>query len=229
MSGKWRLVRGTELYDIRKDPGQRNNIADQYPDRVAFLRDWYENWWSELEPTFARTSSVYVGSKEAPELHITALQWIDEAPPWNQGIIRRGIRSNGRKENPQGLAAAKFKGYWAVDVVRDGVYVFEVRRWPKESGLKIREGIPALVPMPGCLPSYSAVDGTALPVTSATLRINGVDLKTKQVGDNDASIRFTRELSPGSYKFSPYFSIKTQGGEKELGCFYLSVTSLSPQ
>lgn len=229
MSGKWRLVRGTELYDIRKDPGQRNNVADQYPDRVAFLRDWYENWWSELEPTFARTSSVYVGSKEAPELHITALQWIDEAPPWNQGVIRRGLRANGRKENSQESAAAKFRGHWAVDVVRDGVYAFEVRRWPKESGLTIREGIPALVPMPGCLPSYSAVDGTALPVISATLRINGVDMKTKQVGDNDASIRFTRELSRGSYKFSPYFSIKTQGGETELGCFYLSVTSLSPQ
>ena len=228
MCGKWRLVKGTELYDIRDDPGQRSNIAQQHPERVAFLRNWYENWWSELEPTFARTSSVYVGSQEAPELHITALQWINQAPPWNQGIIRRGIQSNGRRGNQEGAAAATFKGHWAVGVLRDGAYAFEVRRWPKESGLKIREGIPALAPVSGCLPSYSAVDGAALPVSSATLRINGKDMETKRVGYNDASVRFTCELSQGSYKFSPYFSIETQGQETELGCFYLSVTFLNP-
>lgn len=228
MSGKWRLVKGTELYDIRLDPGQEKDIANEHPDRVTVLREWYEDWWAELEPTFSRTSSVYVGSPETPELKITALQWIDQAPPWNQGIIRRSRLKNGRAGNRRVAPVGKFTGHWAVDVARDGVYAFEVRRWPEESGLKIREGVPALARTPGCLPSYSAVDGTALPIGSATLRINGEDLETIVVSDNDDSIRFTRELTKGSYKFSPYFSINTEHQETELGCYYLCVTFLNP-
>ena len=228
MTGKWRLVKGTELYDLRSDPGQKNNIAREHPARVAALRSWYEKWWAELEPTFSRTSSVYVGSPETPELDITALQWIDQAPPWNHGVIRRARFTRARRGGKRPPAAAKFKGHLAVEVTRDGKYQFEVRRWPAESGLKIREGTPANPPTPGCLPSYSAVAGTALPVSSATLRINGEDLETKPVGDNDTSIRFTRKLTKGSHKFSPYFSIKTKGVEHELGCYYLTVTLLNP-
>lgn len=90
MSGRWRLINGKELYDIRTDPGQKYDIADEHPHQVARLRAWYENWWAELEPTFSRTSQLYVGSPQTPELKITALQWINQPPPWNQGLIRRG-------------------------------------------------------------------------------------------------------------------------------------------
>ena len=114
-----------------------------------------------------------------------------------------------------------------MNVVKDGVYTFEVRRWPEESGLKIREGVAALPVTPGCLPSYSAVHGTALPVASATLRIDGKDIETKPVGEDDASVRFTYQMSKGDHKFSPYFTLKPVGDRNtgsELGCFYLSVT-----
>lgn len=228
MTGKWRLVKGTELYDLRSDPGQKNNIAKEHPDRVAALRKWYEDWWAELEPTFLRTSSLYVGSPETPVLDITALQWIDQAPPWNHGIIRRSIRMQGRRGKQRALASSKFTGHWAVEVARGGNYAFEVRRWPVESGLKIREGTPPNPPTPGCLPSYSAVPGTALPISSASLRINGQDLETRPVSDDDMSIRFTRRLTKGPHKFSPYFSIETKGVEQELGCYYLTVTLLKP-
>lgn len=227
MSGKWRLVKGAELYDIRNDPGQKHNIAKMHPQRVAKLRTWYEKWWSELEPTFSRTSNVYVGSPESPELHITALQWIDQAPPWNQGIIRRAIPARNRGKRTR--KPATFAGHWAVHVAKAGHYTFEVRRWPVESDLKIREGVKALAPTPGCLPSYSAVVGTALPVVSATLRIDGKDVETKPVRKIDASIHFTLRLTEGMHKFSPYFSLKPIGDTEtgdQLGCFYLSVTPL---
>ena len=173
MSGKWRLVKGVELYDIRRDPGQRNDVAIEHPQQVARLRAWYESWWAELEPTFSRTSRVYVGSPGVPELEITALQWIGQSPPWNQGLIRRAVLPRGQGK------PAKFSGHWAVHVAQTGNYAFEVRRWPKESGLKIREEVDALPVTPGCLPSYSAVPGTALPVVSATLRVDGQDVQEK--------------------------------------------------
>ena len=44
MRGQWRLV-GKELYDLSKDPGQRNDIADQHPEVAKRLRTDYEASW----------------------------------------------------------------------------------------------------------------------------------------------------------------------------------------
>jgi arylsulfatase A-like enzyme len=46
MSQRWRLINGTELYDIQADPEQREDIADAHPDVVAELREHYEAWWT---------------------------------------------------------------------------------------------------------------------------------------------------------------------------------------
>ena len=35
MSGPWRLVNGKELYEIKKDPGQKRNVAADHPDIVG--------------------------------------------------------------------------------------------------------------------------------------------------------------------------------------------------
>ena len=124
----------------------------------------------------------------------------------------------------------KFNGHWAVNVAQTGDYAFVVRRWPEESGLKIREGVAALPVTPGCLPSYSAVPGTALPVVSATLRIDGKDLETKTVSENDEWVRFTHRLNRGDHKFSPYIAVKPTGDAKtqhEIGCYYLTVKLLN--
>jgi hypothetical protein len=47
----WRLVgNGEELCYIPADPGQRNNVADQYPDMHRRLRIAHEEFWAEVEP-----------------------------------------------------------------------------------------------------------------------------------------------------------------------------------
>lgn len=47
---RWRLVNQEELYDIRKDPGQTSNVANQNPEVVETLLAAYENWWNEVRP-----------------------------------------------------------------------------------------------------------------------------------------------------------------------------------
>jgi len=47
---RWRLVNKEELYDIRKDPGQQNNVASQHPEVVGTLLAAYEEWWGEVRP-----------------------------------------------------------------------------------------------------------------------------------------------------------------------------------
>ena len=42
LPGKW------ELYDIDSDPFQANNIADEHPDIVKKMSDYYEKWWVKV-------------------------------------------------------------------------------------------------------------------------------------------------------------------------------------
>ena len=48
MNGDWRLVNGTELYDVKQDPGQQNNLANQNVELVADMNAFYESWWNEV-------------------------------------------------------------------------------------------------------------------------------------------------------------------------------------
>ena len=115
MTGKFRLVNRKELYDISTDPGQSNNIAEQHPEIVAEMREFYEQWWAELKPTFSQTTEIYSGHPEHPVVSLTAHDWIQKVyPPWHQGSIRSASR--------EAVAEEKLKhlGYWAVKVLRDG-------------------------------------------------------------------------------------------------------------
>jgi len=47
---QYRFVNDTELYDIRKDPGETNNIIEQHPELVAKLRKKYNEWWNSMMP-----------------------------------------------------------------------------------------------------------------------------------------------------------------------------------
>ncbi|MFC5050321.1 arylsulfatase [Rubritalea spongiae] len=223
MKGKWRLIRGKELYHVGDDPSQEKDVSKKYPEITEELRQWYEKWWAKLEPSYDRISEIRLGGEHGSDITLTCLQWMDTPPPWNQGFIRKGPKIP-KKDN-----AKVFGGYLAVKVLEKGKYQLSVRRWPKESGLKICEGVAPLEPRPGCLPSYSYVKGRALPITAATMRINGTDLETKPVSEQDAAISFIVELEKGSQKLSPYFTQELKGGrvDRSLGCYYIDVKKLA--
>ena len=45
---KYKLVNGEELYDMEADPGEKNDLKDQYPDIVERLKTKYSQWWDEI-------------------------------------------------------------------------------------------------------------------------------------------------------------------------------------
>ena len=47
---QWRLVGKEELYDINKDPGELNNVAEANPEVVASMIIEYDKWWDEVRP-----------------------------------------------------------------------------------------------------------------------------------------------------------------------------------
>jgi arylsulfatase A-like enzyme len=234
MSGSWRLVNGRELYDIAADPGQERDVAAAHPDRVATLTAFYDAWWAELEPTFARTTEIYLGHLDHPVVSLTGHDWIqDELPPWHQGQIRAaqgmarpgrrgGKRLAGGREALDGTAAGH-AGHWAVKVVRSGRYEIAVRRWPVEADAPITAALPAGANVPGASRAFRTQPGIVVHAVSATLRIDGRDVATLPVAPGDRSVVFTADLAAGSHALAPVF---TTADSAEVGCFYAVVRSL---
>ena len=47
---QYRLVGMDQLYDIQKDPEQKINVFEQYPDVVKGMMEAYDIWWKETRP-----------------------------------------------------------------------------------------------------------------------------------------------------------------------------------
>lgn len=224
MSGQWRLVNGNQLYDIRADPGQQENVIAAHPEQAAKMREFYDAWWAELEPTFARTTEIHLGHPEHPVVNLTGHDWIQKAlPPWNQRHIREahgyGPATRGGKAQ-SAPPKSVHQGHWAVKVLAAGTYEISLRRWPIEADKPITASLPAGQQVPGASTAYRARAGIAIPATRATLRVDGRDVETKPVRAGDHQVTFTTKLTAGSHRLAPVF-VDDQG--HEVGAYYVIV------
>lgn len=116
MHGPWRLIDGKELYNLKSDPGQQTDLADQHPEVVAKLRADYEQWWDSLQPSMEMTVRHVLGGGQNP-MTLTAHDWLMPGKitsAWHQNHIRRGDLKNGP---------------WAVEVKQNGLYKISLYRW----------------------------------------------------------------------------------------------------
>ena len=148
MTERWRLVNGKELYDIKTDPGQKNNLADKNPKVVEKLRKSYDKWWADLSRRFDEYCETIIGSDKENPVLLMSHDWHGPRVPWSQGAVRSGTQAN---------------GFWAVEVARDGTYQFDLRRWPIEANKPINAAIGR---------------GKTINATKARLKIEDVDLAT---------------------------------------------------
>ena len=118
---RWRLIGGTELYDIRADPGQQHDLAGRHPDVVEHLRAAHERWWAEIRPALDEHCPISLGNGAENPTRLTAMDVLGDVA-WHQVHV---------------LMAQKSTGRWAVDVEREGTYRFSLRRWPEELDLPI--------------------------------------------------------------------------------------------
>lgn len=218
MSQHWRLINGRELYAIKEDPGQTRDVAADNPAMVEEMRAFYETWWSAIEPTFARETEIPLGHPDHPNVSLNAHDWIQETiPPWNQMQIRE---ARGGLPDPRSTARLRHAGHWAVRVEREGVYEIVLRRWPAEAQAPIAAGLPAEPNVPGSWQAYRARPGLAIPITAATLVIDGETRETKPVMPSDVAITFVTRLAAGSIRLAPIFATVT--GD-EVGAYYAEV------
>jgi len=208
MTDRWRLINGTELYDIQADPGQKQDVAQQYPQVVTTLRADYEAWWADISPVFAKDARIIVGHPSENPSRLTSHDWLtyDGTTPWNQGQIRRA---------QQGL------GHWAIKVATAGRYRITLRRWPHATATAISEGLPRGAAVPG-LTAFRETLGKGLAAQRAGIRIGGIE-REEAVQAGDQGVSFELSLESGEVDFLAYFILK-EG--KKVGAYYADVKKL---
>ena len=209
MTDRYRLVNGTELYDMTTDPSQKNNIAKTNTILVKKLRARYDKWWASVSDKFDEFCPIIVGH---PAENPTRLSSHDmhnsenyqNLPAWNQAQVR---------------AAPSHYGFWAIDVAKTGTYKFELMRWPKEANAPINATIPQTETVPG---NFNFKKGKQLNIKSATIKIAHIT-KTSPVTDKDYAATFTLKLKAGQTKLITEF---TDDQDKTRGAYYVYVTRL---
>jgi len=58
---RWRLVEGTRLYDIQKDPLQKKNVIKQHPQVIKDMHTYYDTWWKNALPKMVNENAPLEG------------------------------------------------------------------------------------------------------------------------------------------------------------------------
>jgi arylsulfatase A-like enzyme len=200
MTDRWRLVNGDELYDIKADPGQRDDVAHDHREVVQELRAEYEKLWEEISSRDEEFGRPIIGSEKQEVTRLFSLEWIPtEGPfaPW--------------RHDEHILKGVPWNGYWEVEIAQDGVYEFELRRWPEEVDWAIAGALPAaeksdvVGPGPDGRPIPVKMGrGTALPITKARLRVDDKEMQ-KQITENETFVVFAMELKGGQKRIQTWF------------------------
>jgi len=111
---KYKLVNLKELYDMVADPGEKENIADEFPDVVKQLRKMYDEWYRDVSKGFRDPVRIYVGSIRENPILINCMDWHGEVA--RTGLCQQDVIINKAKTEPEG------NGYWEIDIQRSGDY-----------------------------------------------------------------------------------------------------------
>ena len=213
LSERWRLIGGTELYDINAEPGQTKNVYHDHPDAVTRLTSYYDALWAELESTFKDVAEIPLGDPAVSWVALSYHDCIGRHMFWFQNGIR-GIDDKIDASNSKRRPA-----FWPVYVNTDGDYTVELRRWPRVIDAAIHADVPAGEKVYG-RPTFRTTPGTGFPAAWARLSI-GEQHVTKAVKENDAGVTFRVKLPQGSQRLSARF-IDAKG--RSLDAFYVYVT-----
>ena len=205
MTEQWRLVDGMELYDIQKDPAQKNDVAQDHP---GLVNQFLEALATNRKSDYHHVPRIQIGSEQQPQQAFTIYHWYDKHRFYTHSRITMGELVN---------------GYIPIEVARPGKFEFTLRRWPPEINVPIRSK-PEKVQTgfqfyneQNTVEEYKILD-----IQTARLKVAQFD-KTKPVSDDMTSITFVVDLEAGETDIETWFG--TSNG-KTLGAYYLDVRRL---
>jgi len=172
----------------------------------------YDDYWEELgEMNFPHARPV-IGTLHQEETWLNTISWVksDNSPhSWNQRHV---------------LAGDMVNGFWPVEFARDGLYQFDVRRWPKEVNQPICASLPehqeSDISMLG--KPFRKGEGKSIPVVKVRLKIGDQKME-KNINKTDVSAVFEMQLNKGTKDVQSWFN--TEEGDS-LGAYYVYVRLL---
>ena len=78
---QFRLVGNDSLFDMRNDPGQKENIIGRHPELVKKMRAAYDEWWESTRPLMVNENAPMSKTKPFHELYKRQMQ-TKGVPDW---------------------------------------------------------------------------------------------------------------------------------------------------
>ncbi|MBD3630017.1 arylsulfatase [Cyclobacterium sp.] len=191
MDDTWRLINGQELYNIKKDPGQSEDVAAEFPEVVVGLQESYNKWWATLmeQQVNERYAYIKVGTPYENPVRISSHDM--HIYPYKNAWHQHGA-----------LEAVGGKGILKVEIANEGRYKISLRRYPRESGLSFNQNVPAKKgsieinePMPN--------SNNQINIKEATLYLADIST-TKPIINNEAEVDFVGFIPAGKYDMTAF-------------------------
>ncbi len=202
LRGPWRLLNGTELYNVDKDRMQLNNLANSYPELVEDML--------KANTVFIAAAMARMEYQEFPYASVGSDV---------QNLVTLTIQH----------AIGEFRGIWKVEdialgvpsenaahyirVEQAGYYEIRCRRWPMErSGPYL--GIPVSLP-------NDELDYQAINADSIQLNIGGQSL-VKGIPDDAEEVVFTVKLPAEKVRLEAY----SRNRDQKQGVYYIYINRI---
>ncbi len=202
----WRLVGKEELYDIVADPGQTNNVAHDFPEVLARLQKFYDQWWAGVEPTIDVIEPVVIGSAQEPSVVATSNNWLE-------------VDVDNRNRVSQAAGPAE-GGVIHLENLTDGEFKIEIARWPFYTDLKLTDPPPATTI--GGTPWETK--GKTLPVWGGVFQVDDRHPVVVEAGRDAQVIETTTHLTQGRHTFQGWF--RDARGHELAGAYYVRMTRI---
>lgn len=91
-NSRFTLVNNAELYDLKADPGEKQNVISEHPEVVAALRSAYEKWWADVQPLLVNENVT-----NAPKINpMKELYWKQFGDGPDEAMLRKMDPTKGR-------------------------------------------------------------------------------------------------------------------------------------
>lgn len=201
---QWRLVKGTELYDVVADRAQKVNLADKHPEVMKEMRDFYDGWWAGVEPLLNDFVPISLGAAQQPIVELTSGDW-ENIYADNSGYVREAVGG------PTG-------GLWHVKVEEAGEYEFTLRRWPEKAGAALGAKYEPSAKSPANQAKQVTRDFPT--ISHAAIEVAGVRALTN-ANPKDSSVTITTRLPAGVTTLKAWF--KDDRAQDLCGAFFVTV------
>lgn len=211
MTKKWRLIRGSELYDIQQDPGQTSDIAQDHPEIVEQLNAAYQDWWEDISIHNQDFARIIIGSEKENPTRLTCHDWHPTKPgypAWNQSAVRNGNTNN---------------GFWALKTTSAGVFKFSLYRYPPESGKAYQDSIPPQDSIPGGFDNYANVPGKPMAIKKAIVKVGNKQIE-REIENNPHFVDFEFDLPAGNIELQTWWVTEAQDS---LGAYYVMAEKMN--